>query len=127
MIVADSDVLIDFLRGYGDGARRVAEELASRSFATTSITAFELRSGAHSPKQRKAVDTLLAAMTILPFRAEEAEIAADIRKDFDGRGQTIGMADFLIAAVCIANQAELLTRNVKHFARVKDLKLVLKV
>jgi tRNA(fMet)-specific endonuclease VapC len=124
MIVADSDVLIDFLRGHGDGARRVAQELASRSFATTSITAFEIRSGAHSAKQRKAVDTLLAAMTILPFRAEEAEIAADIRKDLDGRGQTIGMADFLIAAVCISNQAELLTRNVKHFERVKDLKLV---
>jgi tRNA(fMet)-specific endonuclease VapC len=80
-------VLIDFLRGHGEGARR------------------------------------LAAMTILPFRAEEAQVAADLRQDLESRGQAIGMADFMIAAVCIANQAELLTRNVKHFERVKDLKL----
>ena len=123
MIVADSDVLIDFLRGHGEGARRVAAELQTGGFATTSITAFELRSGAHSSKQRRAIDTLLAAMTILPFRSEEAGIAAGIRKDLESRGQAIGMADYLIAAVCIANQAELLTRNLKHFQRVKELEL----
>ena len=43
MIVADSDVLIDFLRGKGPGVKRVALELATSTFATTAITAFELR------------------------------------------------------------------------------------
>jgi tRNA(fMet)-specific endonuclease VapC len=123
MIIADSDVLIDFLRGHGEGASRVAIELESRSFATTAVSAFEIRSGAHSAKQRKAVDTLLAAMTILPFGDEEARIAAEIRKQLESQGQSIGMADYLIAAVCIANQGVLLTRNWKHFERVKDLKL----
>lgn len=123
MIIADSDVLIDFLRGHGDGAKRVALELETRSFATTAITAFEIRSGAHSAKQRKSVDTLLEAMTILPVGAEEAQIAADIRKDLESQGQSIGMADYLIAAVCIAKQGVLLTRNWKHFERVKTLKL----
>ena len=78
MIVADSDVLIDFLRGRGEGARRVAIELETRSFGTTAITAFELRSGARTVRQRRAVDLLLDAMTILPFGAEEARIAADL-------------------------------------------------
>lgn len=123
MIIADSDVLIDFLRGHGDGARRVALELESRSFATTAITAFELRSGAHTTRQRKSVDTLLEAMTILSFGAEEAEVAAEIRRELESQGQAIGMADYLIAAVCIANQGVLLTRNLKHFERVKALKL----
>ena len=66
MIIADSDVLIDFLRGKGDWARRVAVELETRSFGTTAITAFEIRSGARTARQKKAVDTLLEAMTILP-------------------------------------------------------------
>jgi tRNA(fMet)-specific endonuclease VapC len=123
MIIADSDVLIDFLRGQGEGAQRVALELKSGSFATTAITAFEIRSGAHSARQRKAVDTLLAAMTILPFRAEEAQVAADIHKELGGQGQSIGMADHMIAAVCISNDGILLTRNRKHFERVKGLKL----
>lgn len=123
MIVADSDVLIDYLRGRGDFARRVELELQSRWFATTAITAFELRSGARTPRQKNAVDTLLDAMSVLPFGIEEARIAAEIRLDVESRGQPIGMADYMIAAVCIATDSVLLTRNRKHFERVKDLKL----
>ena len=123
MIIADSDVLIDFLRGHGEGAGRVAVELKTGSFATTAITLFEIRCGAHSARQRKSVDALLAAMTILPFGSEEARIAADLRQELEREGQPIGMADYMIAAVCISNSAILLTRNRKHFSRIKNLKL----
>jgi len=123
MIIADSDVLIDFLRGRGEGARRVAMELATRSFGTTAITAFEIRSGARTVRQKKSVDTLLQAMTILPFGPEEARIAAEIRQRIESQGQSIGMADYMIAGVCIAADGVLLTRNRKHFERIKDLKL----
>ena len=123
MIVADSDVLIDFLRGHGDSARRVAVELGSGSFGTTAVTAFEIRSGARTAKQRTAVDTLLEAMTILPFGPDEARIAADIRLEVEAKGLPIGMSDYMIAATCISRDAILLTRNVKHFERVPGLKL----
>jgi tRNA(fMet)-specific endonuclease VapC len=123
MIIADSDVLIDFLRGKGDWARRVAVELETRSFGTTALTAFEIRSGARTARQKKAVDTLLEAMTILPFGPEEARIASDIRQQVESRGQPIGMVDYMIAAVCIAAGGVLLTRNRKHFERVEGLKL----
>src|SRR5260221_11680138 len=98
-VIADSDVLIDFLRGHGEGARRVAGELSARSPSTTAITAFELRSGAHSARQRNAVDTLLEAMTILSFRLEEARLAAGIRQHLESDGRAIRMADYLIPAV----------------------------
>jgi tRNA(fMet)-specific endonuclease VapC len=123
MIIADSDILIDFLRGRGEGARRVAIELETRSFGTTAITAFEIRSGARTARQRKSVDTLLEAMTILSFGPEEARIAAEIRLQVESQGQPIGMADCMIAAVCIATDGVLLTRNRKHFERIKALKL----
>jgi tRNA(fMet)-specific endonuclease VapC len=123
MIIADSDVLIDFLRGRGDWARRVAIELQARSFAATAITAFEIRSGARTTRQKKAVDTLLEAMTVLPFGSEEARIAAEIRHQLEKQGEPIGMADYMIAAVCIAASGVLLTRNRKHFERIKGLQL----
>ena len=123
MIIADTDVLIDFLRGRGGAAKRVALELETRFFGTTAITAFELRSGAHTPNQRKGIDTLLDAMTLLSFGPEEARIAADLRQQLESQGQAIGMADYMIAAVCIANDGVLLTRNRKHFERVEGLKL----
>jgi len=122
MIIADTDVLIDFLRGRGE-AGRVAVELESRSFGTTAITAFEIRSGARTARQKSAVDTLLEAMTILPFGPEEARIGAEVRQQVESQGQPIGMADYMIAAICIANDGVLLTRNLKHFERVKRLRL----
>ena len=123
MMIADSDVLIDFLRGRGDWARRIAVELETRSFGTTAITAFEIRSGARTARQKKAVDTLLDAMTILPFGPDDARIAAEIRQQVESRGQPLGMADYMIAAVCIAAGGVLLTRNRKHFERVEGLRL----
>ncbi len=62
-------------------------------------------------------------MTILPFGPEEARIAAEIRQQVESQGQSIGMADYMIAAVCIATNSVLVTRNRKHFERVQDLKL----
>jgi tRNA(fMet)-specific endonuclease VapC len=123
VIIADTDVLIDFLRGRDAAAKRIAVELDTRSFGTTAITAFELQSGARSSNQRKAIDTLLEAMTIFPFGSEEARIAADLRRQLESQGETIGMADYMIAAVCIANEGVLLTRNRRHFERVEGLKL----
>ena len=108
MIIADSDVLI---------------ELESRSFGTTAITAFEIRSGALTPRQKSALDTLLEAMTILPFGPEEARIGAEVRQHVESQGQPIGMADYMISAICIANDGVLLTRNLKQFERVKGLRL----
>lgn len=123
MIVADTDVLIDFLRGRGTAAKRVARELETRSFATTAITAFELRSGARTVNQRRSIDALLGAMTVLSFGPEEAQVAADLRQRLEAEGQTIGMADYMIAAVCVGNGGVLLTRNRKHFERIQELKL----
>ena len=123
MIVADTDVLIDYLRGRGDTARRVAMELRARHFATTAITAFELRSGVRTAREAAAVETLLAAMTVLPLGAEEAQQAAESRREVESKGLPIGMADYLIAGVCLATDGILLTRNRKHFERVPGLKL----
>lgn len=123
MIIADTDVLIDFLRGSQPISDRVALELQSGSLATTSITAFELRSGARSRRQRRAVEGLLAALTILPLGAREAAVAAEVRLSLEARGKGIGMADYLIAGICLSRRDILLTRNRKHFERVPDLAL----
>lgn len=54
VIVADTDVLIDALHGR-DTDDRVAAALAAGSLATTTISAFELESGARSAAARQAV------------------------------------------------------------------------
>jgi tRNA(fMet)-specific endonuclease VapC len=121
MIIAATDVLIDFLRGADPVARRIELEL-QRGLATTVITAFELWAGAvGSPKRERAVETLLAALRLVPLDEKSAREAADIRQSRRTQGNTLGMADALIAGICVSERAILLTRNTKHFGDIEGL------
>jgi len=120
MIVADTDVLIDFLRGR-EPAARVSAAIAAGALATTAITAFELRSGARTAKETTATEGLLAGLSVLPFDARASEAAAACRRELEAEGRTIGMADYLIAGTCISRAAVLLTRNRRHFDRIRQL------
>ena len=123
MTIADSDVLIDFLRGREPGVSRIRDELTAGRLATTAINSFELLSGTRSASQLSKVAALLSALTVLPVSHSTAAIAAELRRQLEKKGEGIGMADYLIAAVCLAHQAALLTRNLDHFARIPDLRI----
>lgn len=123
MIVADTDVLIDFLRGDGPVADRISLEI-ERGLSTTAVTAFELWAGATGSQRREiAVSVLLAAMKVLPLDPRSARVAADIRGDLQSQGRTMGMADALIAGICVEQGAILLTRNRRHFEGIERLAL----
>ena len=123
MIVADSDVLIDGLRGRDPVAGRVALELETGSLATTVVSAFELLSGARTPRELDKVQTLLAALTILPLDERAARTAGRLRREFESSGRGIGTADYLIAGICLERSAILLTGNQDHFGRIDGLTL----
>jgi predicted nucleic acid-binding protein len=123
VIVADSDVLIDALRGREPSSARVLRGLADRTLATTAISAFELRSGSRTAEQQATIEALLGALAILPFDEPASKVAAACRRELEGKGSTIGMGDYLIAAICISRAATLLTRNRRHFERIPGLLL----
>jgi tRNA(fMet)-specific endonuclease VapC len=123
MMLADSDVLIDFLRGKGPGTERIALEVGTGRLHTTTINAFELLSGATNSKDKAKVATLLAALVVLPLDLAASEHAARVRRELERKGNGIGTADYLIAGVCLAQNAVLITGNTKHFDRVPGLKL----
>lgn len=123
MIVADSDVLIDALRGHEPVTERISRELDAGGLATTAVTAFELSSGAHSDRALAQVRTLLRGLSILPLDQEAGARAAAVRRDLERAGMPIGMADYLIAGICLTRSATLLTRNREHFERVEGLGL----
>ena len=123
MIIADSDVLIDALRGKDPGKGRIAIELQTGRLATTSVSVFELRSGAKTLRERATVDALLDALTVLPFDAAAADAAASIRRELESSGKGLAMADYLIAGICVSRSGILLTRNRAHFERVPGLLL----
>ena len=124
MILADTDVLIDYLLGIQPVASRILEHRESDDVQTSAITCFELLSGAKVGKRGDNVRRLIDTIPVVPLNRESAAQAALVRQRLAAEGQTIGMADSLIAGIAIENGLELLTRNRKHFERVEGLKLV---
>lgn len=124
MIVADTDVLIDFLAGVQPATDQIAEYIAADQLQTTAVSSFELLSGAGENKRGHAVRQLLEALGVLSLDRAAAEHAADVRRKLERAGRKIGMGDSLIAGIALAHDVPLLTRNRAHFERVENLKLV---
>jgi predicted nucleic acid-binding protein len=51
--------------------------------------------------------------------ADRSPILADLRK----KAESIGLEDVLIAASALANQYIVVTANIRHFTRIKGLKV----
>jgi len=121
VIVADTDVLIDFLENRSPAAERIGLELERGQLRTTAITRFELLAGAKTSRQQRVVTELLAGLLCLPLDDAGADAAAEIRRNLERAGVGIGMGDSLIAGIVVAHRAILLTRNLQHFERVPGL------
>ena len=122
MILADTDVLIDFLEGKGK-PDRVLAELERESLATTTFTHYELLAGAGTEKQRNAISHLLDYVSTLPLDAAASDRAAETWRLLESKGERIGTADCLIAGIALQRGVSLLTRNRQHFSLVPDLVL----
>jgi tRNA(fMet)-specific endonuclease VapC len=122
MTVADTDVLIDYLAGKGE-AEAVESLLRRGMLRTTAVSRFELLSGAKSAKQLAYLVQFLAAVPALPLDEAAADAASEIRRSLERSGNSIGMADSLIAGIVTSNGGALLTRNRRHFERVTGLRL----
>ena len=70
-----------------------------------------------------ACETVLAATSILPVDPSSARRAGEIQRDLARAGAGIGMADALISGICLEHDAILLTRNRRHYERVRGLRL----
>lgn len=124
MILADTDVLIDFLAGVQPVADEVAAYIADGKLQTTAVTSFELLSGAREGDRGNAIRELVRSLEVLPLDRAAAVRAAAVRRQLDRSRMAIGMGDSLIAGVALLHDAALFTRNTKHFSRIPELKLI---
>ena len=122
-MIADTDVLIDFVMGEDPGASWVAEALERGQLSTTVITRFELQRGARRAKRPEVLEALLARLEAFPLLAPAADRAAHISRDLAERGQALAEVDCLIAGIVLEHGESLLTRNRRHFARIPGLRL----
>jgi tRNA(fMet)-specific endonuclease VapC len=122
LVVVDTDLMIDFLRGRGPGAPLVRELIGSHRFRVTAVTAFELRVGADFMARRDDILRLVRSRTF-PLDAGSALHAGEVAAKLCGAGQEIGLADCLQAGICLNFDLPFATRNREHFNRVAGLRL----
>lgn len=123
VVVVDTDIVIDFLRGRGPGAQLVRQLLGERRLRLTAVTGLELRVGADFSERQADIMRLFRSRTV-PLDLGSAVRAGEVAASLQKAGTPIGMADCLQAGICLRHGLPLATRNRRHFDRVPQLQLV---
>jgi predicted nucleic acid-binding protein len=118
LVVLDSTVLIDYLRGRPAVARVNALQRTGDVPATTALNVEELVRGLRPVEQERA-DRLLAGLRVLEIGEVEGRLAGSWRRGFAAGGVTLSQADCLIAAAALSAGARLATGNPRDFPMVE--------
>lgn len=122
LVVIDTDLAIDFLRGAEPGSGFVFSAFSEGRGRITAVSLFELRVGTDFVRKQSLLEPLFAG--VLPFDSMSALLAGEVQLRLDGLGLGIGVKDTMIAGICRRFDLPLATRNVRHFDRVPGLRLV---
>lgn len=128
-MIFDTSFLVDLLRSSDLAVQKKAEELDAMLIqkAVTSITVLELWRGAlrcgKTEQEKKKIDLLLRSFVVYSIDPEIAKKAAEIETYLLEKGEMVELEDILIAATALVKNMPLLTRNVKHFQRIKGLQV----
>ena len=114
-ILVDTDVLIDFLRGYGPAVSFLNDH--SDQIVLSAVVVAELYAGARGAKEdpeQTVLENLLSLFRVVPINNEIARLGGLYRRDY-GPSHGISLPDALVAATAFLEHAELKTLNVKHY------------
>ena len=121
----DTNLCIRVLRDRPQGLRE-RFNLHADGLCISTIVLNELLYGAAKSARpehhRHEVERFAARLDVLPFGAEAADHAADIRADLERKGQTIGSYDLLIAGHARSRGLIVVTGNLREFERVEGLR-----
>lgn len=121
----DTDTVSFALRGNGRVAQVIERRLRSE-LCISALTVAELRFGAarlNSARLNRLIDGFTGDLAILPFDETCAGAYAKIATHLASHGSPIGVMDTLIAAHALTLDVTLVTNNVKHFSRVRGLRV----
>jgi len=127
MICLDSDFIVDLLRQKQNALLKL-QSLKGETVVSTEVNYFEVLYGVFIKKQvaKKELDLVqefFSSLVNMGLNHSSAYNAAEIATNLEKEGLTIGFNDSLIAGICLSNNCALLTKNVKHFSRIKGLKV----
>ena len=125
-MILDTTFLIDLMKEDPAAVKKLKE--LERDKITQNIavlTLYELYVGIllstkPEKEKRKVLDTL-ASMNILDLTAKSAAKAGEVQGKLIREGKMIDPEDAMIAGIALLNNEIVLTKNVEHFSRIRDL------
>lgn len=117
-ILLDTDVLVDFLRGYNKAVSLV--QTCSDHIILSAIVVAELYAGVKGEGEHAALDAFVALFRVAPVTQAIAQSGGLLKRDY-GRSHGVGLADAIVAATAQAENAKLKTLNTKHYPMLKGL------
>jgi tRNA(fMet)-specific endonuclease VapC len=123
----DSNTCIRFLNQRSQALIDRLTETPDEDICVCSIVKAEMFYGSERSTRRErnlnVQRVFFARYRSLSFDDVAAEQYAVIRAELEGRGQSIGANDLLIAAIALVHDLTLVTHNVSEFSRVTKLRL----
>jgi predicted nucleic acid-binding protein len=118
MLVLDTSVLIDLLRG----SRAAATWLGGLDEVPTcsEVTRAEVLRGMRSA-ERRATERLLQSLLWVPVDEEISRRAGELGRELRSSHPGLAVADLLIGATALNLGAQVATSNLRHFPMFEDL------
>ena len=113
----DTDALIDLLEK--EPLSKVIELAVRYELKISAVVYFEFMVGAYRVKRLDLRTLVNKYFEVLPVTREVADKAARIESELMEKGELLEARDLIIAATAITRNAMLLTRNKKHYQRLK--------
>lgn len=127
MPTLDTSLLVDLIRHDPEAMGTLeAMEQEGLPLATTSINILELYRGAFlsasAQENIREVEAIIQALIELPVTDETYRIFGALAAELRGNGRPIGDFDEVIAAITLAGDGEIVTRD-HHFTQVPGLRV----
>ena len=128
-IILDADVIIRGERGAFDLAAWAATR-PTDLFEVAAITVAELWHGVeravepHKSKRRQYLETIVAALPVIPYTEQTAYEHARLWANLRSAGKMIGSYDLIVAATALERGSQVATFNQRHFCLVRGLHVI---
>jgi hypothetical protein len=117
-MLLDTDVLIDFLRGYEKAVSFVNAN--SSRIILSSVVVAELYAGVKGDAEQATLERFISLFRVIPVDSEIAKTGGLYKRDFS-KSHGVGLADAILAATAESENAELVTLNTKHYPMIPGL------
>lgn len=122
MVLVDSSVYIELLRGRRNPARELAEAFASIELVGCSVVRCEVLRGMVDPLAKAKLASFFDLLVDIPTDQKVWAATENLAWQLDRAGKVLPLADLIIAVCALQAGATLLT-NDKHFALIPRLRL----